>query len=382
MPELAEEVGASAIFFSKEVTQEEIDVEEALEKNAWAKGIQAKSFWQATLYHLEDLPFPVQQLPDMFTNFRKGVEKTAKIREMFPTPTRIPFPDSFVNNTDVPSIDELGLRMPKKESRSVLNFKGGEARALSRLDHYFWQSKALAEYKSTRNGLLGADFSSKFSPWLALGALSPRKIFWEVKKFENEIVKNSSTYWLIFELIWRDFFRFAAKKEGNRFFQLDGLLGKSKSWNRDKGLFQTWIDGKTGVPMVDANMRELKASGYMSNRGRQLVASFLVNDLEMDWRWGASYFESQLIDYDVCSNWGNWMYVAGVGHDPRADRYFHILNQSKKYDPQGEYVRHWVPELRNIKGFDAHQPFFISNGDKGTKAKSYPEPCMEVEKWK
>jgi len=102
-----------------------------------------------------------------------------------------------------------------------------------------------------------------------------------------------------------------------------------------------WINGKTGVDFVDANMNELRLTGFMSNRGRQNVASYLCNDLQLDWRYGAAYFEQELIDYDVASNWGNWAYLAGVGNDPRGNRYFDIAKQARQYDAGGEYRRLW-----------------------------------------
>ncbi|WP_114748577.1 DASH family cryptochrome [Pleomorphovibrio marinus] len=383
VPEFAEQVGATTIYFSKEVTQEEIKVEETLEERAWAQGIRTESYWQATLYQLDALPFPINQLPEVFTVFRKECEKMGEIKKMLPEPEHVPFPKEQTFPCTLPALEALIGPPPKKDKKAAMDFVGGENRALERLSHYFWETKSLASYKTTRNGLLGADFSSKFSPWLALGALSPRKIYWEIKKFETEETKNSSTYWLFFELVWRDFFRFAAKKHGNRFFQVEGISNQSRVWSSDKSQFEQWTQGNTGIPMIDANMRELNATGYMSNRGRQLVASFLTHDLGIDWRWGASYFESRLIDYDVCSNWGNWMYVAGVGHDPRQNRYFNILNQAKKYDKDGDFVRHWLPKLKKLEGFDAHQPFAFTDKEKAVRmgGNSYPKPMVDVSKW-
>lgn len=147
-------------------------------------------------------------------------------------------------------------------------------------------------------------------------------------------------------------------------------------------MFWRWAEGQTGIPFVDANMRELNQTGFMSNRGRQNVASFLVNDLGIDWRWGASYFESMLIDYDACSNWGNWMYVAGVGNDPRENRYFNILKQAQNYDKKGEYIRHWIPELSGIMGFDIHQPHTLSPSELKKAGVSlggnYPHPLVKI----
>ncbi len=341
---LARELGVSAVYTGKEATQEETDIETAVSKKLKNDNIEFEQFWGATLYHARDLPFWISRLPDIFTEFRKAVEKQSKIRSTFSTPQSVKLPEGLELGK-IPEIYELILfsEPPSKDSRSVLNFKGGETEALQRLDDYFWQGDHLKTYKETRNGLLGADYSSKLSAWLALGCISPRYIYEEIKKYETQRIANDSTYWLVFELIWRDYFRFVALKFGTRLFKVTGIKNDfNKKWKRDKVLFQQWIDGKTSVPFIDANMVELKATGFMSNRGRQNVASYLTKDLGIDWTWGAAYFESQLLDYDVCSNWGNWNYVAGVGNDPREDRYFNIAKQASTYDPKGDYVRQWL----------------------------------------
>ncbi|MDN3689770.1 DASH family cryptochrome [Cyclobacterium jeungdonense] len=386
IPALARDLGAGVICFSQKVTEEEIKVEEVLEKEAWQHGIATESYWQSTLFHIDDLPFPVTQLPEMFTRFRKECEKLVQIRPMetISDPVRFtPLPEN--HSIELPDLQELGCSHAGQEPAGDMIFKGGSGAAWERIHHYFWQTEALASYKQTRNGLLGADYSSKFSLWLGLGALSARQIYWEIRRFESEKTKNQSTYWLIFELIWRDFFRFIAKKHGNRIFQIQGIQDKPGYWKEDREVFLKWTAGETGIPFIDANMRELNQTGFMSNRGRQLVASFLVNDLEIDWRWGAAYFEQQLIDYDPCSNWGNWMYIAGVGNDPRQDRYFNILLQAKKYDPQGEYIARWIPELAKLKGFDRHVPFQLTSEtlkkNRLRLGNGYPVPLVSLENW-
>mgnify|MGYP003328912778 CR=1 FL=1 len=144
-------------------------------------------------------------------------------------------------------------------------------------------------------------------------------------------------------------------KYKNSLFQLNGIKNKKLNWikNNKKAneLFNKWKTGKTGYPYIDANMIELNKTGYMSNRGRQMVASFLVKDLKIDWRRGAEYFESQLIDHDVASNYGNWNYAAGIGADPREDRYFNVYKQCLTYDPTCEFILFWIPELKkyNVK---------------------------------
>lgn len=390
IPSLAQQLGVSAVYYSQEITDEEIKIEEELEARLWAKKIFLEGFWTSTLYHIEDIPYPINNLPDIFTQFRKGVEKTIQVRKPFPSLEEHqinPLPQ--IEKGQIPTLSDLGLEHIRKEgayTQGVLEFWGGEKAGLERLETYIWKKNLLQNYKETRNGLLGGDYSSKFSPWLALGTLSPRKVYEEVKTYESQVIKNQSTYWLIFELIWRDYFRFVARKYGNRIFQLTGIRRQLKLNLQDKPeLFQKWINGETGIPFIDANMRELKYTGFMSNRGRQNVASFLAKDLSINWIWGAMYFESQLIDYDVCSNWGNWNYVVGVGNDPRENRYFNIISQAKRYDGRGNYVKHWLPELAKIPSSQVHHPIALSPSQQELcdlqMGVDYPHPIVDYKKW-
>lgn len=353
--DIATPLQVTDIYFHSEVTSEETRVEAALESALKPLNIGVKKFWGATLYHPKDLPFPIAEIPELFTDFRKQVEKKSSVNYTFPTPTSLPNLPS-IDAGEIPSLSDLGLGEVKRDERSVLDFVGGETAGISRLKNYFWETDSLKEYKETRNGMLGANYSSKFSAWLALGCLSPRYIDEQVEKYETERVKNDSTYWLIFELLWRDYFRFICAKHGNKIFDIKGLQGINIPWEEDWELFDIWREGKTGYPLVDANMREIAATGFMSNRGRQNVASFLTKNLGINWQWGAEWFESLLIDYDVCSNWGNWNYTAGVGNDARVFRFFNIIKQSKDYDPQGEYVKHWLPELSKVPAAKVHEP--------------------------
>jgi len=380
--ELARELNAQAIFFSEESTDEELTVERMLKRALHECAVKVHTFWQSTLYHKNDLPFAIEHLPDVFTQFRKQVEKMSKVRPTFPAPKKLnPLPP--VERGELPTVEQLGLSTPNYDARAVLTFNGGEAEALKRLDDYFWKSDSLRRYKETRNGLLGANYSSKFSAWLANGSISPRTIYEAVKRYESERLSNESTYWLVFELMWRDYFRFLSLKYGNRIFKRGGIKNEPLALSQDEKKFQAWAEGRTGIPFIDANMRELSATGFMSNRGRQNVASFLVKDLKVDWRMGAEWFESLLVDYDVASNYGNWNYVAGIGNDPREDRYFNPLRQAAMYDPNGEYVRHWVPELHSLPAPFIHEPYKLSAMEErlyGVElGKDYPRPIVEIQ---
>ena len=341
IPKVVQRYKASIVFAKREVTYEENYTENLVKAELFKLRCEFETLSTSTLYHAEDLPFSIKNIPDIFSDFRKKTEKDATIRVIFEKPFTIKSPE--ISAVNLPTLNDLGLNEITIDSRAVLHFKGGETEGLLRLQHYFFETKSISNYKQTRNEMVGANYSSKFSAWLALGCLSPREIYFELKKYEEQYEANESTYWLVFELLWRDYFRFMMKKYNARFFKQNGIQNNKSEANKHSAeLLQSWIDGKTGVDFVDANMMELKLTGFMSNRGRQNVASYLCNNLKLDWRYGAAYFEQQLIDYDVSSNWGNWAYLAGVGNDPRGNRYFNIEKQAQDYDKNQEYRNLWL----------------------------------------
>lgn len=263
----------------------------------------------------------------------------------------------------------------------------------------------MTDYKDTRNGLLGEDFSTKLSAWLSLGCITSRQVHQYLMNFEDgtadgpnaipELGKGTSGYGkgenngtkaVRFELLWRDYMRLCTRKFGPKLFRISGFREEtSYKWkapsvrplaasggakvvdgshgygmdNRSreedntgdvKRMLERFLDGTTGMGLIDASQRELYLTGYTSNRARQNVASFLAKHLGIDWRFGAEWYESMLIDYDLSSNWGNWQYVAGVGNDPRGEaRVFNPVKQAYDYDSKGDYVKAWVPELRVVE---------------------------------
>ena len=382
--ELARTHKTSWIFCNRERTEEEVEVQDALEQGLWSIGQEIRYSRGKMLYYTADLPFPVTHTPDIFTHFRKEVEKFVEVRKPLPTPTKLPVLNPNVDVGKMPTLEELtGFSAAPKSDNFY--FKGGETEGLKQLNYYLFETDLAANYKETRNELLGRDYSTKFSPWLAQGCLSPKQIYWELKRYEAEHTKNKSTYWIFFELLWRDFFRLMAKKYGKAIFLREGTKGElDLDLKNDGHLFQIWANARTGIPLIDANMRELKTTGFMSNRGRQNVASFLVKDLKVNWQMGAEWFESLLIDYDVASNWGNWNYIAGVGSDPRENRYFNILKQAKRYDAAGDYVKYWLPELAKVPAEKIHRPDTLSAEEQEQYAvklgADYPKAMVRMEK--
>ena len=300
------------------------------------------------MYDPASLPFPPEEMPDLYTDFRKAVEKRGHVPAPLPAPAAVDIgipagPWQEPGWQQLPSVSELsGEEERQPDPRTALPTGFGEQAAWERVKGWIWDGDNLRRYKETRNGLVGDAYSSKFSAYLALGTISARAIAMEVGRYEQERVRNQSTYWLLFELIWRDYYVYLARKYGSRLYQLAGPMRRSRRWKRDEQLFRRWCRGETGEPFVDAGMRELDATGYTSNRARQVVASFLSKDLRLPWTWGAAWFENRLVDYDPGSNWGNWAYVAGVGTDPRSDRRFNPVVQAERYDPDAEFRELWA----------------------------------------
>lgn len=332
--EAAQRLECQAVYSQRCHTAEEVRAAEAL-----AAKIPHHSIEGATLVHPNDLPFAIDDLPEIFSRFRKKVEKRGlDVREELPVPA---LPAAIEDLSE----DLMELDLPprlKGLPDATMFFEGGAQSGWKRLEHYFWKTGALSEYKLTRNGMLGWDYSSKFSPWLAWGCLSARSIFHAIRSYEEEKEANESTYWLIFELLWRDYFRCIAMQHGKRIWFPTGLKDAPRNPVKHHPLqWKAWCTGNTRSSFVNANMHELRLTGFMSNRGRQNVASYAIHDLGLDWRACAAWFEHWLIDYDPCSNTGNWLYVAGIGNDPRPQRKFDVDWQAERYDPQGAFQAHW-----------------------------------------
>jgi len=403
----------SVVLTQEEVTSEELRLDSRLRaaltgsKNKEGADVQWEYCWGTTLFHREDLPFKsdLSDMPDVYTRFKNTVEPelACKANEVPPSFNGLPkqdtqikvrpcFPDPELGSLPLPSIDDAMLNFepawsdlpytedvpePPPHPGSVLEFRGGEDAGLERLRYYMRDTDLVATYFDTRNEMLGGDCSTKFAPWLANGCLSPRKVFEQLREHEMRCCAGRSTYWVMFALGARDFYRFFGAKHGDAVFREEGIICKKQAWRGGDREFTLWAEGRTGYPFIDANMRELKETGFMSNRGRQNVASFLALDLHVDWRRGADWFESRLVDYDVTANWCNWVFAAGLAGG-RLNR-FNILRQGKSYDPDGAYVRHWVPELRELPSNLIHEPWLVPADDKTMYAmfQDYPPPCVD-----
>lgn len=303
-----------------------------------SRGLQVVSTWQSTMFDPASLPFAPLAMSDIFTAFRQKIEQSgATPREPLAAPTRLPPPPLGLER----AIDRDAL------GKHITTEPAGEATAHRSVTAYFSTEHPL-HYKQTRNQLMGAHYSTRLSVWLASGAISAATAYQTLKQYEIKRGSNDSTYWIFFELLWRDYFRFLHLKYGRKLYLRNGLrhepsaqLPARQEPNIEQAKLLAWTNAQTPNDFVNAGMTELTETGYLSNRMRQVVASYLIYDLEVDWRAGAAWFESQLLDFDIYSNQGNWLYIAGCGTDPRGGRRMNMQKQIQEHDPDGLYRKHW-----------------------------------------
>lgn len=326
---LLKDTSAKAIYCEQIEAPEEIEQVRILQE----RGADVNEFWQSSMLDPQSLPFELEKMPDVFTAFRREVERAQlKFAQPIDAPKKIPpLPATLPQGSVLPST---------AQSVSHSYLLGGASHARAHLKQYL-ERRLPDSYKETRNQLIGMDYSSKFSVWLALGCISAREIAAQLNDYESYHGANDGTYWLWFELLWRDYFRFIHFKYGRKLYRASGLAGIPVSPSYTSS-FEQWCAGNTGSELVDAGMCELHQSGYLSNRMRQIVASYWIYDMKGDWRAGAAWFESQLIDYDVYSNQGNWLYIAGRGTDPRGGRPFNVAKQTQDHDSRGIYRKLWL----------------------------------------
>jgi hypothetical protein len=224
---------------------------------------------------------------------------------------------------------------------------------------------------------------SKLSPWLAHGCLSPRLLYEEVKRYEAERSKNKSTYWITHELLWRDFVRFGSMHAGTSIFKIGGpwAVRTTWQWSANLEIFKAWCDGRTGFPFIDCFMRELSVTGYCNHMGRECAGWFLIGDLGIDWRMGAEWFESVLVDYEPTANWYNWAYrclPAARRKDAPGQQLqgLELLKWGTQHDPDSTYIKRWIPELSELPATTAREPWRLGLIDRppGSSSRLRPSP--------
>ena len=335
--QLAQEYQVSEVYHHREVAFEETKISEDVEAALWKIKLNLKHFIGHTLYHKEDLPFPIKDIPDSFAVFKKKVERDSDVRPCLDTPENIKVPE-ITDAGIIPTLHDLGLTEPIEDPRSTFHYKGGETTGLEQLQRYILNLDQLIVPKGAKT----PDYSSRLSAWISLGCLSMRWVYRELTKNAEGSANSNSP--LMLELLWRDYFRFMFKKHGKQFYNPDGA--KTAELAADEAeAFEKWKTGHTAVPFIDASMHELNATGYIGNYNRQMVAGYLVNELKVDWTKGAAYFEEKLIDYSPASNLGNWAFVSGIGNDPRDARYFSGSKQTISPDASADFISTWLPEI-------------------------------------
>ena len=245
-------------------------------------------------------------------------------------------------------------------THSHTDLVGGETHGLERLKH--WLRTGVHQYEETRD-IPSIDGTSLLSPYLHFGCISPLRL---VELSSN--VPGSEAF--VRQVAWRDFYSqiLNARPDASR----QDYRNRGDEWDYDDDVYKSWVEGTTGFPLVDAGMRQLQAEGLMHNRLRMVTASFLIKNLHHDWRLGADYFMSQLIDGDVANNYLNWQWVAGTGTDNNPHRVLNPTTQAKRFDKDAKYIRRWVPELSDLSAVDAIDPSVALRQKTG-----YPLPIVD-----
>ncbi len=311
------------VFCNRERTKEEAEVQDRLEKKLWTIGREVRFSRGKMLYYTSDLPFPVTHCPDSFTVFKKEVEQFVPVRFPLDIPESMPPLSEELDTGVIPFIEEL---FPITTGSQFNHFKGGEQAGIT----------ALNEENEINTDSLMATEGYQLSPWIAMGCLSPKSVYYHYLnsgKSADEIIQN---------LIYRDYLRLMGKKYGDRIFFRSGIKGFGLKNKTDPEALSKWQKGKTGVQIVDAAMNQLNQTGWIPDMLRRLVAGYFIKVLNLDWRLGAAYFESKLIDYDPCTNWVSWLNMAGLGPDSREDRIINYEAVGKRMDPEGLYINTWM----------------------------------------
>lgn len=335
LPTLAERYQVKEVYHHREVAKEETHVSTLVEEALWKKRLNLRHFIGHTLYHKEDLPFPIKDIPDAFATFRKKIERETAIRPSVQTPLKIDVPDDL-EDSEIPSLESLGFSSDLAKMADHSPFKGGETAGLKRLE------AVLAGMDATLSDSPGSDEGTVLSPWIALGCLSVHTVYHTVKKYEDKSLSKKRASAIITGLLWRDYFRFMFKKHGNKFFLAQGFSHETPAYELvEEPLFERWKRGETGDPFVDAAMHQLNTVGFIPHAARMLVAHYLVSSLNISHLQGAAYFEDKLVDYNPASNYGNWAHIAGVGSSPKDNGVRDIKKLQHSLSADGAYLKRW-----------------------------------------
>ena len=371
LPILAEAAGASAVYWASDATPYALArdrrVRAAL-RQADIAAVPGPGNFVADIGRLRTKagrPFTV------FTPFHRTWSALER-RPVHCAPAQLPALPRGVDRGELPRLADLGLGVGDELDAPAV--RAGEPAAREALSA--WLARDLAAYGDRHDRLAGG--TSQLSPQLRFGTLSPREV-------EERARQHGGAGAAAFtrQLAWRDFYAHVLLHHpGNRVHEHQERM-RALAWDEDPQLLAAWQDGRTGYPLVDAGMRQLRASGWMHNRARLVVGSFLTKDLQLDWRAGEAWFMRWLLDGDVAQNNGNWQWIASVGVDP-APAFRRLLNpslQQRRHDPDGEYVRRWVPELRGVPNDRIVEPWEMSDEEQAAAGcaigRDYPAPVVD-----
>jgi deoxyribodipyrimidine photo-lyase len=345
-----------AVFINRDYTPFSRKRDKKIEQVCQALNVAFHAYADALLHEPEEILKTDQKPYTIFTPFFK---KASQLKVHLPQ--NLSYKNYYTKSIEL-------------ENKSILNdltlsinpnlfVKGGRVEGLTLLN----KIKKLEKYEETRN-IPSMNGTSQLSAHNKFGTISIREFYYRIVKYFNK------EHALIRELYWRDFFTHIAFHHPHVFGETFHHTFKEIPWSQNEKHYKAWCEGKTGFPIVDAGIRQLNTTGYMHNRVRMIVASFLVKDLHIDWRIGEKYFAHKLVDYDPAVNNGNWQWVASTGCD--AQPYFRVFNpwlQQKKFDPHCLYIKRWIPELVNIPDKAIHR----LNGTKTRLIQNYPCPMVD-----
>ena len=350
---VAQQSGARAIFVSEDVSAYAQARERRLAAACAGAGLELRVLPGVTVVPPGDIAPEGGDCYRVFTPYWRSWQAAPR-RAIAPTPRALVVPDDLEPGR-LPALADLA-RGDVSPDLPV----GGESTARKLIRR--WLGGGVGRYDDLHDDL-AADGTSRISPYLHFGCLSPLAVS------ERARERDGSEPFLR-QLCWRDFYAqlLASRPETSH----EDFRPRGDRWRRDAPALAAWKEGRTGVPIIDAGMRQLAREGFMHNRARLLTASFLTKDLYVDWREGAAHFFRLLVDGDVANNTGNWQWVAGTGVDTRPNRVFNPITQAKRFDPDGAYVRRYVPELAGIEGAAVHEPWKLEQPPQG-----YPEPIVD-----
>ncbi len=306
---LAEDYNADYVYTSKEIAPQETRIESSLSKNLKTANVDIKLFWMDTMISAFDLPFPVSKLPSGFNRFVELLSNDLKVKEQFPAPEKITLPVDF-DSGSIPALPTLGVDPNELPATAPSTYvPGGEKQALSVLKEYVEQYVRKDLPYPSAEPLT----DTRLSDWLSLGCISASYIYRSAKAAQSHAVTEDP---IITNLLRREFLHWTLLRFGPRMFKPSGVKHHfDRRWANDHATFEKWTSGQTPSQAVNAIIHKLNTTGFITASERETAAIYLVDDLDINWTWGAMYFESHLLDYEASVNWGRWNTLAGVGED-------------------------------------------------------------------